>query len=135
MSKVDDYQNTKNVTYMIKYHIVFCARYRRKLFLIAGVEEQFKELAQKVLNKMGIEIVSIDCNVDYVYLILKCSPQITPADIVYNIKRYTGPRLIKSCKKLQKMCNVWTRNYLISTEDTLDEETINYFVNAQKKHS
>ena len=127
------YRTTKSITYMLKYHVVFCPRYRRKIFLVENVEERFKELAQEICDKLGVEIISIDCNVDHVHLIVECSPKITPADIVYNLKAYTGPRLISEIKEFHMMQNLWTRKYLISTEDILAQETIDSFVNSQKK--
>ena len=43
----NEYRHTKTTVSMINYHFVFCPRYRRKIFLIPGVEGRFKELIRE----------------------------------------------------------------------------------------
>ncbi|WP_367303522.1 transposase, partial [uncultured Dubosiella sp.] len=40
------YRCSQTTVSMVRYHFVFCPRYRRKIFLIPGVEERFKELVR-----------------------------------------------------------------------------------------
>lgn len=41
---IRDYRRTATTVSLVNYHFVFCPRYRRKIFLIDGVEARFKEL-------------------------------------------------------------------------------------------
>jgi putative transposase len=43
---------------------VFCPRYRRKIFKIAGDEDRLKELTINECNKQGIEILALECHID-----------------------------------------------------------------------
>lgn len=49
-----DYRRTKTTVSMINYHFVFCPRYRRKLFLVAGFEARFKELVSQICEQNDI---------------------------------------------------------------------------------
>ncbi|MDD6451927.1 MAG: transposase, partial [Lachnospiraceae bacterium] len=40
----NQYKRTATTVSFINYHLVFCPRYRRKIFNIPGVEDRFKEL-------------------------------------------------------------------------------------------
>lgn len=50
----DEYRNTKTTVSLINYHFIFCPRYRRKIFLIKGVEERFEELVKLKCEEMEI---------------------------------------------------------------------------------
>ena len=58
-----EYKVTKTTTSLIKYHFVFCPKYRRKIFLIHGVEERMKELTKEQCEKDQIEILEMKCDV------------------------------------------------------------------------
>ena len=46
-----NYRRTKTTVSMINYHFVFCPRYRRRLFLVDGLETRFKELVAKICEQ------------------------------------------------------------------------------------
>ena len=45
------YLYTKTTVSLIRYHFVFCPRYRRKIFLVDGVEERFKQLTREICGR------------------------------------------------------------------------------------
>lgn len=95
------------------------------------VEEQFKQVVNKIAKELEIQIIYIECQVDYAYLFLDCPPTISPSEIMQKIKRETGRALRETCKELASMPNVWTRNYLVSTR-SIDSKCINEYVLNQK---
>ena len=52
----NDYISTKTTVSMIHYHFVFCPRYRRKIFLIKGVEDMFKQLTINEYKRRNIQM-------------------------------------------------------------------------------
>ena len=54
------YRKTETTVSFINYHIVFCPRYRRKIFSIPGVEDRFKELTRQECAKHG-NVMKIMC--------------------------------------------------------------------------
>lgn len=98
-----EYKVTKTTTSLIKYHFVFCPKYRRKIFLIHGVEERMKELTKEQCEKDQIEILEMKCDVDHVYLYVRAYPQTTITRIMGSIREYTSKILRKEFKELSKL--------------------------------
>ena len=130
---MNEYRRTKTTISLINYHFVFCPRYRRKIFLIPNVEERFKECVKRICDEMEIEIIAIECDKDHTHMFLNCLPTLSPADIMQKIKGKTSKLLREEFKELQKMPSLWTKNYLVSTEDNVSSETIKRYVENQKK--
>jgi len=129
------YKTNESSTYMVNYHIVFCSRRRRKIFDVCGVAGRFKVLVAKRCEELDIEVATIACGSDYAYLLLKCLPTHSPSDIVYHIKRYTSRAIRAEFEVLSKSGSLWTLHYLVSTAETIDNKTINKYVESQPKRS
>ncbi|HBA97236.1 MAG TPA: IS200/IS605 family transposase [Lachnospiraceae bacterium] len=129
----NNYRYTKTTMSLINYHFVFCPRYRRKIFLIANVEERFKELVKIKCKELEIEIITVECNRDHAHMFLSCPPALSPSDIMRHIKGYTSRALREEFSILSKMPSLWTRSYFVSTDMDICSETIKKYVESQKK--
>lgn len=127
-----DYRHAKTTVSMLNYHIVFCPRYRRKIFDIPGVEERFKELVTEKCTAIGIEILAMECHHDHTHLFLSCLPKQSPAFVTSQIKGCTSRALRSEFEKLSRMVNLWTRSYFVSTAGDVSSETIRKYVETQK---
>lgn len=117
---------------MINYHFVFCPRYRRKIFLIPGVEERFKELVHDICKQNEIEILVMECHEDHTHLFLSALPQLSIPEIIHLIKRKTSRMLKSEFSELSRMQGLWTRSYFVSTAGNVSSETIKWYVDTQK---
>lgn len=127
------YKRKNTSVFMINYHFIFCPRYRRKIFLIAGIEDRFKTLVKEKCRDLEIEIIAMECNVDHAHLFLNCLPTQNPSWIMKEIKGYTGRILRMEFNAISKMPNLWTRNFFVSTSGEVSSETIKKYVEMQKK--
>lgn len=126
------YRQTKTTTSLIHYHFVFCPRYRRKVFLIPGLETRFKELVQEVCEEHEMEILAMECHKDHVHLFLSVLPQFSIPEIMQSIKGKTSRMLRMEFPELAKMPSLWTRSYFVSTAGNVSSKTIEWYVNTQK---
>ena len=126
------YRQTKTTTSLIHYHFVFCPRYRRKVFLIPGLETRFKELVQEVCEEHEMEILAMECYKDHVHLFLSVLPQFSIPEIMQSIKGKTSRMLRMEFPELAKMPSLWTRSYFVSTAGNVSSKTIEWYVNTQK---
>lgn len=129
---LNDYNRTATTVSLINYHFVFCPKYRRKIFLIPNVEDDFKELTQQICDKLSIEILAMECHIDHVHLFLKCWPTQSPAEIMKNIKGASSHALRDKYSQLSGMSSLWTRSYFVSTAGIVSSETIKWYVDTQK---
>ena len=126
------YKRTATTVSLINYHIVFCPRYRRKIFDIPMVEERFKELAKEECLRNDIEILAMECHHDHVHMFVSVYPQLSIPDMMHCIKGPTSAVLRKEFPELSKMPSLWTRSYFISTAGNVSSETIRWYVETQK---
>lgn len=117
---------------MINYHFVFCPRYRRKIFNIQGVEERFKELVRELCSEIGIDVLAIECHIDYVHLFVQGLPDQSPADLIFKIKGTTSHAIRREFPQLSRMPSLWTRSYFVSTAGNVSAQTIQNYVESQK---
>lgn len=129
----DIYKHTKTTVSLINYHFVFCPRYRRKIFLIPGVEEAFKKEAVSICKKNSIDILAMECHVDHVHISVSVLPQMPVPEIIRLIKGGTSSVLRMQFKELSQMKSLWTRSYFVSTAENVSSETIKWYVDTQKR--
>ena len=128
----NSYFRSATTVSLINYHFVFCPKYRRKIFLIPNVEERFKDLTRQICQKLGIEILAMECHVDHAHLFLKCWPVHSPSDIMKNIKGASSHALREEFPQLKGMSSLWTRSFFVSTAGNVSSETIKWYVDTQK---
>ena len=129
----NNYRRTASTVSLINYHFVFCPRYRRKIFLIKGVEDRFKKLVTEICKELNISIIALECDKDHVHMFLNCLPTLSPSYIMAKLKGATSKILREEFKQLCRMPSLWTRSYFVSTAGEVCSETIKQYVENQKK--
>ena len=127
----EHHRRTATTVSMVNYHFVFCPRYRRKIFLIDGLENRFKELVYQICEQNGIEILAMECHIDHCHLFVNVPPTLSPANVMKLVKGWTGSVLKKEYFKTKRP-QVWTRSYFVSTAGDVSSETIQRYVETQK---
>ena len=127
-----EYRRTKTTVSKLNYHFVFCPRYRRKIFLIDGVEAQFKELVYQICEANGIEILALECHIDHVHLFVNAPPRLSPSDCMRIIKTNAGRGLKAAFPTVFVIPSIWTRSFFVSTAGDVSSATIQKYVESQK---
>ena len=125
------YRHTATTVSMVNYHFVFCPRYRRKIFLIDGLETRFKELVNQICKQNEIEILAMECHIDHCHLFVNAPPTLSPADIMKLVKGTTGS-ILKKEFFTSANTRVWTRSYFVSTAEDVSSATLERYVKEQK---
>jgi putative transposase len=127
-----EYRRTATTVSMVNYHFVFCPRYRRKIFLIDGVEPRFKELVHQICEQNDIVILALECHIDHCHLFVNCPPNLSPADVMRLVKTNVAAALLREVKEFSRVQNLWTRSYFVSTAGDVSNATIQQYVESQK---
>lgn len=127
-----EYHDKKNQIYFIRYQILFCPRYRRKIFLVDGVAERFEQLVNQKCKELDCTILDLNLGADYVYLFIDASTIHSSSEIVTQIKSYTSGLLRKEFGVFSKMPGLWTRNCMITT-GIISEKDKEEFIRRQVK--
>lgn len=126
------YRRTATTVSMVNYHFVFCPRYRRKIFLIDGVEPRFKDLVRQICKQNSFDILAMECHIDHCHLFLNVPPNVSPADVMRIIKTNTSRALLKEFSYVIKTNTLWTRSYFVSTAGNVSNDTIRRYIETQK---
>ena len=80
------FRNEDGKYFHISYYLVFCPRYRRKIFTIDKLEVRFKEMVHAVCDSHNISVTDISCGPDYCYISINVPPNISAAGAIAKIK-------------------------------------------------
>ena len=120
--------------YRTQYHIVWIAKYRRRI-LNPGVSGYLHKILPKVMKRLpGCEIVEYNIQREHIHLIMIIPPRYAVSEIIGKIKCWTGSKLREKFKWLEKVYwkenIVWSPGYFVSTVG-VDEKTISNYVKWQ----
>ncbi len=125
------YTEHKGIYSNLTYYLVFCPRYRRKIFSNKRICDRFAELVEDICSGINAEISFLLFGDDHVYMEVKALPETSPNAIVRAIKSGTTNPLRSEFTELSAMTSLWTRAYMASTEK-IEEKEIELFLKQQK---
>ena len=115
--------------YLCNYHLVWIPKYRRKI-LTGEVARELEKLLREVVEKSGMEIISLSIQPDHVHVFLSAPPRFAPAEIVNLLKGYTSRKLRERFPELKAVHprSLWVRSYYVGTAGHVSQETIKRYI-------
>lgn len=124
----------RGYVYSIKYHIVWCAKYRHKV-LQGKVEERLKEIIDEIAKDNRFVIKEIETDLDHIHLLISCSPQHHIPNVIKALKGVSARLLFKEFPELKGKLwggHLWNPSYFIATVSENTEEQIREYIKGQK---
>jgi len=88
--------------FKIKYHFVFCIKYRKDLFLENKYVQTVKEICKDIENRYHMKFETLGFDEDHVHFLLQTIPKYSPSQIFRIVKSITVIELFKRHKDLKK---------------------------------
>ena len=132
---MSEYKKLTHTIYECKYHIVFCPKYRFKIFTGDIAEYSRQKLYALARQKDNLEVIELNVQSDHVHKIISIAPKYSVSGIVGFLKGKLTTSLFYRYEKLGKKYwgrHLWNRGYCVSTVG-LDEEKIRKYVKYQEK--
>jgi putative transposase len=118
--------------FSLKYHVVFCPKYRRKV-LANPVDLRLKEVFAGIADRHGITIHSMEVMPDHVHLFVEADPTFCVAEIVHRLKGGSSKLLRSEFRHLRsRLPTLWSRSYFAGTVGQVSEATVRRYIEAQK---
>jgi putative transposase len=121
--------------YECKYHIVFCPKYRYRIFK-ERIGETVRQLVYQLCKqKEQIEVLELNVQPDHVHLVVSIPPKYSVSEFMGYLKGKMALRLFQQYESLGRRYwgrHLWARGYCVSTIG-LDEEKIRKYVQWQEK--
>lgn len=116
----------------LKYHIVWCTKYRRKV-LTEDKQEMLKELLEYKSEELGYKLEAVEVMLDHIHIFVSASVRDSVHRIVSQLKGFSSFNLRESFPELKtRLPCLWTRNYYAGTVGHVSEETVIKYINNQK---
>ena len=119
---------------VLLYHLVFPAKYRRKVFNKA-VEKTLVETCLGIAQRYEIHFLEIGNDEDHVHFLVQGVPKMPVSRIVQIIKSITAREIFAKHKEIKKLLwggNLWTSGFYANTVGQYaSEEAIRNYVKNQ----
>jgi putative transposase len=124
-------QNT-GATFSLKYHIVWCPKYRRPV-LVDAVDARLRKLLAEKAAELGLTIRALEVMPDHVHLFVESDPTRCVAEIVNRLKGYTSRVLRQEFPTLRsRLPTLWSRSYFAGSVGHVSAATIERYIAEQK---
>ncbi len=126
------YAQNAGAVYSLKYHIVWCSKYRRPV-LIDEVDERLRALLAEKAAELGMTIHALEVMPDHVHLFVESDPIRCVAEIVNRLKGYTSRVLRQEFPSLRsRLPTLWSRSYFAGSIGHVSAATIERYITEQK---
>lgn len=124
----------RGYVYYVRYHIVWCTKYRHKIIL-GEVEAKLKEILYIIAENNGFTIEVMETDLDHIHLLVNCSPQHHIPSIMKALKGASARSLFKEIPELKKKLwggHLWNPSYFVATVSENTESQIKEYIEKQQ---
>jgi putative transposase len=126
------YAQNAGAVYSLKYHVVWCPKYRRPV-LVDGVDDRLRELLTEKAAELGMTIHALEVMPDHVHLFVESDPTRCVAEIVNRLKGVTSRVLRQEFPSLRsRLPTLWSRSYFAGSIGHVSAATIERYLAEQK---
>ena len=120
------YRTNAGAVFSLKYHLVWCPKYRR-------VDNRLKELIAETAEEHGMTVHTMEVMPDHVHLFVEADPTLSVAEIVNRFKRRSSRILRQEYASLRsRLPTLWSRSYYAGSVGAVSEGVVRRYIEAQK---
>ena len=111
-------KRTSHAVYDTSYHLVWCPKYRKKIFEREEIKERAEQLMRKICAEYGFEIIKMEISVEHVHILLSFPPKHSIGDVVRIIKSISARELFRAFPSLRHRLwsgQLWEDGYFART--------------------
>ncbi len=132
-------QHGAHATYDLKYHFVWCPKYR-KLALRGNIGQYVAKIIYEVAERYDFTIDELAVMPDHVHMFVAAPPHNAPSEIVGTVKSITARKAFEKFPGLKKHLwggALWERGYFVmsSGKGTTDEMVRKYIREQRGEHA
>ena len=121
--------------YECKYHLVFCPKYRYRIFTGEIAEYTRQQIHQFLRQKELVEVLELNIQPDDVHLVASVPPKYSISSLMGYLKGKLALRLFDRYEHLARRYwgrHLWARGYCVTTVG-VDEQMIVQYVRSQEQ--
>jgi putative transposase len=126
------YARNAGAVFSLKYHLVFCPKYR-KAVLQGLVASRLKELLAEKAAGLQVTLHTLEVMPDHVHLFMESDPGMAPGKLAAQFKGYTSRILRQEFQHLRsQLPSLWSRSYYVGSIGHVSEATVRRYIETQK---
>ena len=126
------YRRNAGATFSLKYHLVWCPKYRRKV-LVAPYDVRLKEIIAEVAAEAEMTIHAVEIMPDHVHLFVEADPTLAVAEIVNRFKGRSSRLMRQEFPALRsRLPTLWSRSYYAGSVGNVSAKVVEAYITTQK---
>lgn len=126
------YRRNAGATSSLKYHLVWCPKYRRKV-LEPPFDLRLKEIIAEVAVEAEMIVHAVEVMPDHVHLFVEADPTLAVAEIVNRFKSRSSRLMRREFPALRsRLPTLWSRSYYAGSVGHVSAKTVEAYIAAQK---
>ena len=94
----NNYKSLNHSKFLIRYHIIFACKYRKKLLISLG--DDIKQIMYNISNKYDFVIEEIEVDKDHVHFMISSVPKLSSLQMVRVLKQQSAKEIWKLHKTI-----------------------------------
>ena len=132
---MSEYLSRNHSKFLLKFHIIFVCKYRRKL-LVGGIGDDMKCILDEVAEESDFDIDIAESDKDHIHLLVSAPPKLSPLSIVRRLKQVSTRRIYElhgsSLRKVfYREYTFCTDGYFVSSIGNVSQETVKKYIESQ----
>ena len=129
---MSQYAKNSGAVFSLKYHLVWCPKYRRPV-LEGAIEKRLREVLEDVRAEHGWTIHALEVMPDHVHLFIESDPIYFVAEIVNRLKGASSRILRSEFPALRsRLPTLWSRSYYAGTVGAVSDAVVRRYIESQK---
>ena len=95
-------QHSCHKVYSIKYHLMFCIKYRKDLFQDENIIDFLKETLKQIGLRYYFVFETIGVDENHIHLLVQSAPRYSPSRVVQIIKSISAKEIFKKFPEVEK---------------------------------
>jgi putative transposase len=125
------YAHNAGAVFSLKYHLVWCPKYRRPV-LVGAVAERLTVLLTEKAAEIGATLHALEVTPDHVHLVVESDPTRAPAHIAAQFKGSTSRVLRQEFRSLRsRLPTLWSRSYFAATVGHVSAAAVQKYIETQ----
>ena len=111
-------RRTSHAVYDTSYHLVWCPKYRKRLFAQNYLRERARELFEEIADEYGFAIEEMEVSEDHVHILLSFPPRYSIGRVVGMLKSISARALFEEFPSIKKRLwggELWEDGYFART--------------------
>jgi putative transposase len=130
---VSRYTKNAGAVYSLKFHLVWCPKYRRPV-LVKAVEKRLRELLAEKAEELQATIVALEVMPDHVHMFIETDPRWSISQLTRQFKGFTSHVLRNEFPSLRsRLPTLWSRSYFAGSCGAVTEATVRHYIEEQKR--